>query len=83
MTDAEIMESKREALRLMGDTVLRRGLKPLKTIHEKTTGGRRLAFVLFEDEEDGGRHVYGVEADDALVCTGTKAEAKAYYGRDR
>jgi hypothetical protein len=81
MTDAEIMESKREALRLMGDTVRRRGLKPLKTIHEKTAGGCRLAFVLFE--EDGGRHVYGVEADGVLVCTGTKAEVKACYGRGR
>lgn len=80
MTDAEIMESKREALRLMGDIVLRNGLKLLKTIHEKTAGdGRRLAFVLFE--EDGGRHVYGVKVDGMLVCTGTKAEAKARYGR--
>ena len=82
MTDAEIMESKREALRLMGDIVLRNGLKPLKTIHEKTADGHRLAFVLFE-EEDGGRHVYGVEADGVLVCTGTKAEVKACYGRGR
>lgn len=81
MTDAEIMESKREALRLLGDTVRRNGLKPLKTIHEKTAGGCKLAFVLFE--EDDGRHVYGVEADGMLVCTGTKAEVKAYYGRDR
>lgn len=81
MTDAEIMESKREALRLMGDIVLRDGLKPLKTIHEKTADGRRLAFVLFE--EDGGRHVYGVEENDVLVFTGTKAEAKEYYGRGR
>lgn len=79
MTDAEIMESKREALRLMGDTLLGAGLKPLKTIHEKTAGGRRLALVLLE--EDGGRHVYGVEIDGMLVCTGTKAEAKARYGR--
>lgn len=79
MTGAEIMESKREALRLMGDTLLRAGLKPLKTIHEKTADGRKLALVLLE--EDGGRHVYGVEVDGMLVCTGTKAEAKARYGR--
>ena len=79
MTDSEIMDSKREALRLMGDIVLRNGLKPLKTIHEKALGGRRLAFVLFE--EDSGRHVYGIEENDVLVFTGTKAEAKAYYGR--
>lgn len=81
MTDSEIMDSKREALHLTGDIVLRNGLKPLKTIHEKALGGRRLAFVLFE--EDGGRHVYGVEDNGVLVCTGTKAEAKAYYGRGR
>ena len=81
MTDTEIWEAKREAMRLMGDVVLRNGLKPLKTIHEKTVDGRRLALVLLE--ADDGRHVYGVEVNGALVCTGTKAEAKAHYGNWR
>ena len=79
MTDTEFWESQREALRLLGDTIRRRGLKFIKTLHEKTADGHRLALVLFE--EDGGRHVYGVEVDGLLACTGTKAEAKAYYGR--
>lgn len=79
MTDAEIMESKREAPRLMGDIVLRDGLKLLKTLHTKVVGDRRLALCLYETED--GRHVYGVEEDDVLVFTGTKAEAKEYYGR--
>ena len=79
MTDAEIMESKREALRLMGDIVLRNGLRLLKTIHEKTAGGSRLALCLYETED--GRHVYGVEENGELVFTGTKAEAKERYGR--
>lgn len=79
MTDAEIMESKREALRLMGDIVLRNGLKLLKTLHSKAVGVSRLALCLYETED--GRHVYGVEENDVLVCTGTKVEAKEYYGR--
>ena len=79
MTDAEIMESKREAMRLMGDIVLRRGLKFLKTIHEKPGGCGRLALCLYEAED--GRHIYGVEENGVLVGTGTKAEAKEFYGR--
>jgi len=79
MTDAEIMESKREAMRLMGDIVLRRGLKLLRTLHEKPARGGQLALCLYEAED--GRHVYGVEENGVLVGTGTKAEAKEFYGR--
>lgn len=55
-------------------------MKLLKTLHEKTDGsGRSLALCLYEAED--GAHVYGVEIDGRLVFTGTKAEAKARYGR--
>jgi len=55
-------------------------LKLLKTLHIKVVDGRQLALCIYEDRS--GWHVYGVEVDGLLVCTGTKAEAKAYYGRD-
>lgn len=55
-------------------------MKLLKTLHEKTDGrGHLLSLCLYEAED--GSHVYGVEENDILVFTGTKAEAKAYYGR--
>lgn len=55
------------------------GVKLLETLHSKPVGVSRLALCLYETED--GRHVYGVEENDVLVFTGTKAEAKAYYGR--
>ena len=55
------------------------GVKLLKTLHSKAVGDRRLALCLYETED--GRHVYGVEENDVLVFTGTKAEAKERYGR--
>lgn len=54
-------------------------MKCLKTLHTKVIGDRRLDLCLYEAED--GRHVYGVEENAVLVFTGTKAEAKAYYGR--
>ena len=54
-------------------------MKPLKTLHTKVVGDRQLALHLYEAED--GSHVYGVEVDGKLVFTGTKAEAKEYYGR--
>lgn len=54
-------------------------MKPLKTLHEKVAGDRRLALRLYETED--GRHVYGVEENGTVVFTGTKAEAKGRYGR--
>lgn len=54
-------------------------MKLLKTLHTKVARDCRLALCLYET--DDGRHVYGVEENDVLVFTGTKAEAKAYYGR--
>lgn len=55
-------------------------LKLLNTLHTKVDGDLRLALCLYEN--DDGRHIYGVEENDVLVFTGTKAEAKAYYGRN-
>lgn len=58
-------------------------MKLLKALHEKTVrlveGRCQLSLCLYETED--GRHVYGVEKNDVLVFSGTKAEAKAYYGR--
>lgn len=54
-------------------------MKRLETLHTKVVGASRLALCLYETED--GRHVYGVEENDVLVFTGTKAEAKEYYGR--
>lgn len=55
-------------------------MKLLKTLHEKTDGrGHLLSLCLYEAED--GSHVYGVEVDSKVAFTGTKAEAKAYYGR--
>lgn len=55
-------------------------MKRLKILHEKTdASGRLLSLCLYEAED--GSHVYGVEIDGKLAFTGTKAEAKAYYGR--
>lgn len=79
MTSPEFWDSQREAMRLMGDIVQRTGLKALKTLHSKAAGASRLALCLYETED--GQHVYGVEENDILVFTGTKAEAKNRYGR--
>ena len=54
-------------------------MKLLKTLHSKAVGVSQLALCLYETED--GRHVYGVEENDVLVFTGTKAAAKEYYGR--
>ena len=55
-------------------------MKLLKTLHKKTNVfGRSLSLCLYEAED--GAHVYGVEDDGKIVFTGTKAEAKAHYGR--
>lgn len=54
-------------------------MKRLETLHTKVVDVSRLALCLYETED--GRHVYGVEENNVLVFTGTKAEAKAYYGR--
>ena len=54
-------------------------MKRLKTLHTKVVDASRLALCLYEAED--GQHVYGVEKNDVLVFTGTKAGAKAYYGK--
>ena len=82
MTDTEFWESQRGALRLLGDTIRRRGLKLIKTLHEKTdVPGHSLHLCRYEAED--GSYVYGVEVDGKLVFVGTKAEAKARYGNWR
>jgi hypothetical protein len=54
-------------------------VKLVKTLHTKVVGGCRMSLCLYETED--GRHIYGVEENDVLVFTGTKAEAKNRYGR--
>lgn len=56
-------------------------LKLIKTLHEREEGGVRTALAVYENEE--GAHVYGVSRDGAVEMTGTKAEAKAFYGNWR
>lgn len=55
-------------------------MKLLKVLHEKADGrGHSLSLRLYEAGD--GSHVYGIEIDGKPVFTGTKAEAKARYGR--
>lgn len=54
-------------------------MKLLKMLHTKVAKGHRLALCLYETED--GQHVYGVAEDGEVAFTGTKAEAKAHYGR--
>lgn len=55
-------------------------MKLLKVLHEKSDGrGAPMSLCLYEASD--GTHVYGVEIDGKLAFTGTKAEAKARYGR--
>lgn len=56
-------------------------LKLVKTLHERIDGGAKAALAVYEDE--GGSHVYGVSRDGEVQMTGTKAEAKAFYGNWR
>lgn len=56
-------------------------LKLVKTLHEREEDGAKMALVVYEG--DGGSHVYGVSRDGEVKMTGTKAEAKAFYGNWR
>ena len=52
-----------------------------RTLHERRSGGHAESLVVCE-REDGSR-VYGVVRDGEVQMTGTKAEAKAFYGNER
>lgn len=54
------------------------GLRMVKMIHSKLVGGSAMALCLYDR---GGSNVYGVESEGRVVMTGTKAEAKQFYGR--
>lgn len=56
-------------------------LKLVKTLHEREDDGAKMALAVYEG--DDGSHVYGVSRGGALQMTGTKAEAKAFYGNWR
>ena len=58
----------------MGNTVL----KLIKTLHERKTRTSVEALAVYE-AEDGSR-VYGVVRNGEICMTGTKAEAKSFYG---
>ena len=56
-------------------------MKVVRVLHERRNGAERAALAVYE-REDGSR-VYGVVRDGEVQMTGTKAEAKAFYGNDR
>jgi hypothetical protein len=56
-------------------------LKLVKTLHERTVDGARTALEVYE--RDDGSRVYGVSQGGEVKMTGTKAEAKAFYGNGR
>ena len=53
----------------------------VRTLHERREGWAAMALCVYE-RSDGSR-IYGVEKDGELQMTGTKAEAKAFYGNWR
>ena len=56
-------------------------MKVVKVLHERRSGGRAEALVVYEC--DDGSRIYGVVRDGEPAMTGTKAEAKAFYGNWR
>lgn len=56
-------------------------MKRVRVLHERDAGGAHEVLAVYE--QDGGSRVYGVERDGEIVMTGTKAEAKEYYGNWR
>lgn len=53
-------------------------MKLVKTLHERKTHGASMSLAVFE--RDDGTRVYGVTQDGEIKMTGTKAEAKSFYG---
>ena len=56
-------------------------LTEVRVLHERVVNGARMSLAVYE-REDGAR-VYGVSRDGEVEMTGTKAEAKAFYGNGR
>jgi hypothetical protein len=56
-------------------------LKQVRVLHERVAGGVRETLAVYE--RDDGLRVYGVERNGEIVMTGTKAEAKEFYGNWR
>lgn len=56
-------------------------MRRVQVIHTKSEGGDRLSLCRYELED--GTNVYGVERNGEVAMTGTKAEAKSFYGKRR
>lgn len=56
-------------------------MKVVRVLHERCTCGVTTSLVVYE--RDDGSRVYGVSRDGEVAMTGTKAEAKAFYGNER
>lgn len=56
-------------------------LREVKVLHERVVSGARMSLAVYE--RDDGSHVYGVSQGGEVKMTGTKAEAKAFYGNGR
>lgn len=56
-------------------------LKQVRVLHERVAGGVHETLAVYE--RDDGSRVYGVGRDGEIVMTGTKAEAKEFYGNWR
>ena len=53
-------------------------MRESRVLHERTVGGARTVLAVYE--RDDGSRVYGVARNGEILMTGTKAEAKAFYG---
>jgi hypothetical protein len=56
-------------------------LREVKVLHERVVSGARMSLAVYERED--GTRVYGVAQNGGVQMTGTKAEAKAFYGNGR
>lgn len=56
-------------------------MRLVRVIHTKSEAGAAMSLCLYELED--GTHVYGVERDGRVAMSGTKAEAKKFYGNRR
>jgi hypothetical protein len=53
----------------------------VRVMHERVSGGSHTVLAVYALAD--GSHVYGVSRDGRMQMTGTKAEAKAFYGNSR
>lgn len=56
-------------------------MRLVRVVHERVSVGVKMSLAVYE-RADGSR-VYGVSRDGEIAMTGTKAEAKAFYGSRR